>query len=146
MGFIDVLLPYGGDISFTPDGDVQLVADTSLTTDASYQLVVRVVMTTPRLFDVDGVAIGRADDLFNPDWGGGLPAITGEPDTPTLRNGVSSRILAALALVPTIATTPAPSVTVNDDPADAEITFGVLAFTSAGNTVSAPQISPSTGG
>ncbi len=86
---------------------------------------------SPRLIDVDGVAVGRPDDYFNPDLGAGLRVVVGGLPTPLLIDGIRTRILKALGVDTAIASAPAPVVDVVSDGPLLIIT--VTAFTNAGN-------------
>jgi hypothetical protein len=105
---------WGGDLVLTPTGDLALLQDTAQAAPATAQWVARLILTTPILFDSSGNRISRADDMFNETFGAGVRALIGQPISPSLLNGIKSRILNAMAQNPEIAQNPPPPVNVSD--------------------------------
>ena len=139
------LSSYGGRLQFAPNGDLALKVDTTDAADASRQRLECMLMLSPTMQDVDGVSIGSPDDWFNPHYGAGLPRVIGQPNTPTLVNGIRSRILAALAADPEIAQTPPPTVTIVQID-NVTVEFAISCFTVAGLSVTYPPQQLKTGG
>ena len=97
-------------MSFDIYGHLLTVSDTPTYPYATVQRIQVLLLTSPRLIDVDGTAQGRPDDYFNPDFGAGLAVAVGELPTQALADGITARIMSALAADPAIAQSPAPSV------------------------------------
>jgi hypothetical protein len=103
---------WGGDFEIDATGDVVLATDIQNAPLATQQRLYRLIMTNPRLFDAFGNPISYPNDLFAPDYGAGVRALTGQMITPALTSAIQSHIMDALASDPTVAATPAPVVTV----------------------------------
>lgn len=108
---VDILLPYGGDMQWSSLGAPVLVKDTPNDPAATQQQLEALVMLTPRLLDVDGVAIGRPGNMSYPDRGGGLPVMVGLNPLPKYINAMIARIQRGLATNGNVAASPAPTVT-----------------------------------
>lgn len=141
VGSTDVLMPYGGDLIFDSSGRLQVVRDTPGSPLATQQRITVILMQSPRLFDLEQVATGRPDDLFNPDLGAGLGAIVGERPLPALDAGVKARVIKALAEDAAIASSPAPTITTQSVGNTYIVT--VTAYTISGDQI---QVSHSVGG
>jgi hypothetical protein len=141
IGNADIDAPYGGDWSFTPQGDFATVADTFDNPAATQQRLYRLILTSPRLKDDNGSPLPgtRPDDLFHPDYGAGLRTIVGESVSAQLLNDAKSRILAALALDTGIVQFPAPAVTATDY-GGGYVEFDVSCQTVLGQQVTIPSI------
>lgn len=138
---VDILCPLNGDYTLTATGDLALVQDAFRSPAATQQRIVRILMTSPILFDDGRNPIGRPDDLCNPTFGAGLPAIIGKGEDAALEAAISSRISAALALDPDIATSPPPTVSVSDDgTGDGALYVSVTCYTVAGQKVTTPSV------
>jgi hypothetical protein len=111
-GAVELKKPYDGDLELTPNGDLALLQDTFENAPATEQRVEHAAFTSPTPLNADGVAIGRPDDLFHPDYGAGLPQFLGEPFTPALVARIQAQMLMALARDPNVAQSPSPSVSV----------------------------------
>jgi hypothetical protein len=144
----DVAQPYGADFVLTYNGDLALIQDTLDTPAATIQQLIRLCLTNPVLQDVDALSIGRPDNLFDGNYGAGLPIAVGEPITPALANGIVARILAALANSPSVSQTPAPSVTAMQGAAPFQnvLYVSVVCNTVSGQTVVIPSLPVVTGG
>ena len=116
---------------FDAQGHLVTVRDTSLSADATTQRIIVLILTSPRLISVDGVATGRPDDLFHPDFGAGLRVSVGALPYPALVSGIRARILKALASDGAIASAPAATVDVVSN--GAQLVVNVTAYTNAGN-------------
>lgn len=127
-GTVEWQWPWGGDLVQLPNGDIATVQDTYGSPDATIQRLEVLVMSIPTLKDDDGNAIGRADDVFNPDYGSGAPALVGESITIDVISSMQSRIEKALKGDPGIAPVPAPVVSIVDGGG------GALNVTISGNT------------
>lgn len=132
---------YGGDLALTATGDLLKVVDSATSTAATYERLARIILTNPRLLDGYGNPLGRPDDLFNPTFGSGARALVGEPLTPALIAGMQTRILAAIAADPGIATNPAPQVTIESDgTGDGFLYVTVQCYTIVGQIVTLPSL------
>jgi hypothetical protein len=136
---VDIKLPYGGDISWTPEEAPTLVVDKPGDPAATQQMVTVLVMQQPRLLDVNGVGVGRPDNWFYPDRGGGLRAIVGLAPDPKPISDMKARIKAGLATSDAVAATPAPMVT--DTVVGATLTVTVSCQTSDGDLIQITQSS-----
>ncbi len=136
---VDLLLPYGGDLSWTSRGTPQMVVDTPGSPLATQQRVQVLCMTAPRLFDVNGVGVGRPDNFFYPDRGGGLRAIVGSNPVPADLDKMRARILAGLADDDGIAATPPPSVTVSSQ--GPTLVVSVVCYATTGDRIEVTQAS-----
>jgi len=110
-GATDFLCPYGGGITFDASGSPVLVRDTDTAALATQQRIEVLLFTSPRLFDLDGIGVGRPDDLFHPDYGAGLRALVGRNPSPLVDAGVKARILKALSDDSAVVSSPPPTVT-----------------------------------
>ena len=96
-GTVDLYLDFGGDLSLSPSGDVQTVADPLKT----QQRIIRRLLTN------------LGDYIWNPLYGAGLPQFIGSPTSvPT----ITAIVQAQIALENTVAPTPAPVITVSSQP------------------------------
>jgi phage baseplate assembly protein W len=136
---VDMLLPYGGPITFAANGDVAMVTDVPGDPAATRQRIVFALLTSPRLLDGQGNPISKADDPFHPDYGAGLPAAIGQNVTPALIAGITARVTQALALDPNVAASPTPTVTVTQ-PSLGTIVVDVTASAITGETIVVPSI------
>ena len=105
---------WGGDLTIDATGDIVLVSDQPNNPAASLQRIYRNLMTNARIFDDNGNPASSPNDLFAPGFGGSLRALTGQMMTPTLVGEIESNILNGLQQDPTIATSPSPTVTVQN--------------------------------
>jgi hypothetical protein len=130
-GAVEILLPYGGGFSVDSRGDLVLVQDMPGNPAATIQRLVQLIQTSPRLRDPgSGNFIGRADDLFNPDYGAGAAQDVGQLGTQGVLADLVSRIQAGIAIDPFIAAYPAPVVTaVNSTPGTILVTVSCTAVT-----------------
>lgn len=103
---------WNGDFEIDATGDVVLVQDVQNSPLATQQRLYRLLMTNPRLFDGSGNPISSGDDLFAPDWGAGVRALTGQMITDAFTTDIQTHVLDALASDPGVAQDPAPAVTV----------------------------------
>jgi hypothetical protein len=110
-GSVEVALAWGGDFQINALGDLVLAQDTPTSPAATTQRMIQLILTNPRLLDGNGNPIGRADDLFHPDYGAGLNRDVGELGTAGILADLVARIQAGIALDPGIAAFPAPVVT-----------------------------------
>lgn len=105
---------YGGDFELDPNtGDLLLVEDTPGNPAATKQRLTRLLLTTPRSSDLGtNDPLGFPDDVCNPDYGAGLPALVGVLPTQRVLSTVQSNLAKIIAADPYVASTPVPSVTV----------------------------------
>lgn len=99
-GAVEISLAPGGDFQLQPNGDLVLAIDTNGATPATQQRLYRLLTTNP------------GDDLFNPQYGAGLPALVGQPTTAASIAQLRAKILSALLSDPSVASSPAPSITI----------------------------------
>lgn len=137
IGATDIACPYGGDVSFDSAGRLQTVRDIPGDPAATKQRIEVILMQSPRPSDLEQNAIGRPDDLFNPDLGAGLRAIVGLRALSSLEAGVKSRTLKSLALDEAIAQAPAPTVSVTSS--GPNYIVSVTAFTNDGSKINLTQ-------
>jgi hypothetical protein len=144
----DVAQPYGADFAITYNGDLALVQDTLQDPAATRQQLERLVLTSPTLQDVDGLAIGRPDNLFDGSYGAGMPVAVGEPITPALLHGIEARILQGIAQMPSVAQSPLPVVTVTQGspPYQNAVFVTIECQTVSGQTVTVPSLALNLGG
>lgn len=134
-------LGWGGDLALTATGDLLKVVDTPTSVAATTQRLARIILTNPTLLDGYGNPIGRPDDIFNPQFGSGARALIGEAITPQLISAMQTRILAAIAADPGIATNPAPSVVVQTDgTGDGLLYVSVTCYTIVGQIITLPSL------
>jgi len=126
-------MPYGGDLTWSAQGRPALVSDKPGAPAATQQQVEVLVMQAPRPFDVDGVAVGRPDNFFYPDRGGGLGAIVGTPASPKDIDAMRVRVQAGLAQVAGVAASPAP--TVNESISGPTLVESVTCYTTGGDQI-----------
>jgi hypothetical protein len=129
---VDIELPWGGKMTWTSQGPL-LVRDAPGRPDATRQQVTVLCMTSPRPKDIDGKGIGRPDNFFYPDRGGGLAPLVGTNAVAKNINAARARILSALSVKPNIAPTPTPTVTT--DSSGPELVTAVSCFTKTGDVI-----------
>ncbi|MDE2102101.1 MAG: hypothetical protein KGL39_32950 [Patescibacteria group bacterium] len=139
MPSVEVWLLPEGDFVIQANNDLLLAYDTSDVSDATTQRIMRLLLTNPRLVGSDGRPISTPDDLFNPDYGAGLPALVDQPVTTAFLANLQARILSALLSDPTIAPTPTPVVTVNLV-GSAQVSVSIKANTITGQSVVIPSL------
>ncbi len=117
IGSISLDCPYNGDFTITPQGNLLLAQDTLDDPVASYQRLQRLILTNPTARDAQQNAIGRADDLFNPEYGSGVRATISKPGNgvlvPAIIAGIVARVQNAIAQDAGFAKDPAPIVKVS---------------------------------
>jgi|SRR5579875_471939 hypothetical protein len=106
---VEVLLPYGGDLSLDETGDLVLIEDDPQNPAATIQRLNRLILQSAILYDDVGNPISVPDDIFNPTVGANLTTIIGEMATPSLFRQVQSQVTAALYTDPYVASQPPPS-------------------------------------
>lgn len=143
----DLLLPYGGDITWTRQGAPAMVIDVPGNPAASQQQVTVLAMTSPRVKDKNGVGIGRADNLHYPDRGGGFSTIVGKNATPSEVAAMRNGILDGLAEKPSITQSPPPTVAFVN-PNNGVLIGTINAETTGGDvlTISSSSTTTTTGG
>lgn len=105
---------WNGDFEIDATGDVVLVQDVQNNPAATQQRLYRLLMTNPRLFDGSGNPISSGDDIFAPDYGAGVRALTGQMITPAFITSLQAHILKGLATDPGVAADPPPTVTITN--------------------------------
>lgn len=111
-GAVEVYLAAGGDFELQANGDLVLAIDSGGSVTATEQRLYRLLTTNPRRFNDAGQPVSIPDDVFNPTYGAGLPALVGQPITAALIAQVKATILNALLNDPSISANPAPTVPV----------------------------------
>ncbi len=137
-GNVEIWLEPGGDFIQTENGDLLLAIDTANSADASRQRIQRLLLTNPRLVADDGTPVSTPDDLFNPDYGAGLPALVDQPITTAFLAQLQARILNALGNDPTIAQSPSPVVNVTQN--GGTVNVSLVATTVTGLPVVVPSL------
>lgn len=138
MSSTEIFLDYGGDFFQQSNGDLVLATNSLGDPIATIQRIYRLLFTNPRAF-LDGAPTSMPDDVFNPDWGAGLPSVVGSMVTTQLLAAIQTRILQALSTDPTIAQTPAPTVAISQV-STTEIEVGpIVCYGISGNVVTVPS-------
>jgi hypothetical protein len=114
LGRVEVSLEYGQDWQLTSTGDVLLAVDATDNALATRQWLERLLLTSPTLIDANGNRIARADDIGHPSWGAGLRRAVGQMVTNSLLASIQSAIVKAIASNSSVATSPAPVISVTD--------------------------------
>lgn len=105
-------LPWSGDFSLTPTGDILLAQDTDAAATATMQRLTRLVLTSPAATDGFGNAVSVADDMFHPNWGAGTRAAVGANFNAQNIQAIRTIVLNELAQDPGVALSPSPVVDV----------------------------------
>jgi hypothetical protein len=133
-GAIEIALEPGGDFQLQPNGDLVLAIDAPGNPIATQQRLYRLLTTNPRAYNSAGQPISAPDDIFNPSYGAGLPALVGQPITTALLAQIEATILNALLNDPSVASNPAPQVTVSQSGTN-EIVVGPIVVTAVSGQV-----------
>lgn len=156
-GNVELDLPYGGDLSILPNGDLVLATDLPGNARATTQRVQRLLYTNPRVPNGTGGFISSGDDIFHPDWGVGLPnkvgkmfpggtTATPKSQVQSLLQQIQAQAANGLAQDPSIAQNPPPiaqAVSVPTNPSQINVQITCQAVT--GQLITVPA-SPITGG
>lgn len=97
---MDIYLNYKEPLQLKANGDFQLVSGPELT----QQRIIRRLMTVARTY------------IWHPEYGAGLPQYVGKPVDQAIIKEMQGLILSQLFLEDAVAKSPAPTVTVTQDP------------------------------
>jgi hypothetical protein len=150
MGNVEIALSpngWSGDFKTDATGDLVLSVDIPSNPVATKERVYRLLMSNPRFYgDSSNAPISVPSDLFAPGYGAGLRALTGQMMTSTLIGEIESSIYSGLQSDPTILSSPAAQVTVQNV-GNGVLQVSVSCTAVSGEVITIPSLSLSmTGG
>lgn len=140
LSAVEALLPYGGDYSITPTGDLAVIQDQPNNPQATIQRVIFLVMTNPAIPNILGTQTSMPDDPFNPQYGSGARAYVGRTNTVATIDAVKRNIQNALAGDPFISQNPKPVVNLSPGPDPSTILCQISFTTVTGQNATVPDL------
>jgi len=141
IGFSETGWPpaWGGDYQLDASGDLITLEDTANYPWATVQRVMFLVMSNPALQNILQNATAPPDDVYYPNYGAGVRAYVGRPNSQANLDAIQNAILNALTTDQFVAQSPKPIVTLTPQGDGATVVCVIEFWTITGQNATTPD-------